>query len=136
MNYLKSISYLGILILSFMILSVTLLVRLKIESLSGLTDLVVSMTNTRGGFNTLLESLPWPSPWPPDCGQFWHLQPTHLTLLYRVFNKILLNKIVNKIYPRLWFDVLDTMLCYDGTNVNIMSIIGIEYQVRKVIIYV
>ena len=62
MNYLKSISYLGILILSFMILSVTLLVRLKIESLSGLTDLVVSMTNTRGGFNTLLESLPWP--WP------------------------------------------------------------------------
>ncbi len=42
--------------LSFMILSVTFDVRLKMESLSGLTDLVVSITNTRGGFLT------WPPP--------------------------------------------------------------------------
>ena len=44
--------------LSFMILSVTLMVRLKMESLSGLTDLVVSMTNMSGGLRTLLLSLP------------------------------------------------------------------------------
>lgn len=42
--------------LSFMILSVTFDVRLKMESLSGLTDLVVSITNTRGGLRT------WPPP--------------------------------------------------------------------------
>ena len=42
--------------LSFMILSVTFDVRLKMESLSGLTDLVVSITNTRGGLST------WPPP--------------------------------------------------------------------------
>ena len=41
--------YLGMLIRSFMILSVTLPVKLKMESLSGLTDLVVSMTKTSGG---------------------------------------------------------------------------------------
>ena len=44
--------------LSFMILSVTLMVRLKMESLSGLTDFVVSMTKMRGGLRTLLLSLP------------------------------------------------------------------------------
>ena len=65
------------LILSFIILAVTLEVRLKIESLSGLTDLVVSMTKTRGGLRTFPNPLPWPSPCPPEDGQFWHLQPTH-----------------------------------------------------------
>ena len=70
--------YLGILILSFMILSVTLVVRLKMESLSGLTDLVVSMTKTRGGLRTWPPALPPAWPCPPDWGQFWHLQPTHL----------------------------------------------------------
>ena len=59
-------SYLGILMLSFMILSVTLIVRLKMLSLSGLTDLVVSMTNTRGGLSTLLLFLPRPLAWDPD----------------------------------------------------------------------
>ena len=54
--------YLGMLILSFMILAVTLDVRLKMESLSGLTDLVVSMTNTKGGLTTLPPALPCPSP--------------------------------------------------------------------------
>ena len=73
----QSLVYLGMLILSFMILVVTLEVRLKMESLSGLTDLVVSMTNTSGGFLTL-PSLPCPSPCPPDSGQSWHLHPTHL----------------------------------------------------------
>ena len=63
------------LILSFMILPVTLDVKLKMESLSGLTDLVVSITKTRGGLRTF----PSPaSPVPPDWGQSWHLQPTHL----------------------------------------------------------
>ena len=61
---------LGMLMLSFMILSVTLMVRLKMESLSGLTDFVVSMTKMRGGLRTLLLSLPWLLPWPPDWGQF------------------------------------------------------------------
>ena len=54
------------LILSFIILAVTLEVKLKMESLSGLTDLVVSMTKTKGGFLTLPAPLPWPSPCPPD----------------------------------------------------------------------
>ena len=62
--------YLAMLILSFMILDVTLDVKLKIESLSGLTDLVVSMTKTNGGLSTFPPFLPWPSPCPPDCGQF------------------------------------------------------------------
>ena len=42
------------LILSFLIPSTTFLVRLNIESLSGFTDLVVSITKVRGGFNTLI----------------------------------------------------------------------------------
>ena len=53
-DYEQSLIYLGMLILSFMILAVTLEVRLKMESLSGLTDLVVSMTNIRGGLRGLL----------------------------------------------------------------------------------
>ena len=44
--------YLGMLILSFLMRFTTLLVRLKMESLSGLTDLVVSMTNESGGLIT------------------------------------------------------------------------------------
>ena len=59
------------LIRSFMIQPVTLPVRLKIESLSGLTDLVVSMTKTRGGLRGRSEA--WPSrPW-EDWGHAWHL---------------------------------------------------------------
>ena len=53
-----SLEYLGMLILSFMILAVTLVVKLKMESLSGLTDLVVSMTNTKGGLTTFPPALP------------------------------------------------------------------------------
>ena len=48
---------LGMLILSFLIPSTTFFVKLKIESLSGLTDLVVSITNVMGGlriYNKLL----------------------------------------------------------------------------------
>ena len=59
-----------------MILAVTLDVKLKIESLSGLTDLVVSITKTRGGLRTFPS--PLASPVPPDRGQSWQLQPTHL----------------------------------------------------------
>ena len=70
--------YLAMLILSFMILDVTLDVKLKIESLSGLTDLVVSITNTRGGLRTF--PLLFAKPCPPDWGHFWHLHPTHLRL--------------------------------------------------------
>ena len=66
----QCLSHLGILMLSFMILSVTLIVRLKMESLSGLTDLVVSMTKTSGGVRTLLLLLPWVPLCPPDWGQF------------------------------------------------------------------
>ena len=44
--------HLGMLTRLFVMLSTTLPVRLKIESLSGFTDLVVSMTNMSGGFNT------------------------------------------------------------------------------------
>ena len=58
--------------LSFMILSVTFDVRLKMESLSGLTDLVVSITKVRGGLMTLFLG-DWPLPPPdPDWGQFLH----------------------------------------------------------------
>ena len=66
MNHQPSMPYLGMLILSFIILEVTLEVKLKMESLSGLTDLVVSMTKTKGGFWTLSPPLPWPRPCPPD----------------------------------------------------------------------
>ena len=45
-------SYLGMLMSSFMMLLTTFIVRLKMESLSGFTDLVVSITNTKGGFTT------------------------------------------------------------------------------------
>ena len=38
---------------SFMMLLTTFIVRLKMESLSGFTDLVVSITNTKGGFATI-----------------------------------------------------------------------------------
>ena len=61
---------LGMLMESILMLSTTFWVRLKMESLSGLTDLVVSMTKMRGGLRTLLLSLPWPRPCPPDWGQF------------------------------------------------------------------
>ena len=44
--------YLGMFTRLFVMLSTTLPVRLKIESLSGFTDLVVSMTNMSGGFST------------------------------------------------------------------------------------
>ena len=64
------IQYLGMLILSFIILAVTFAVRLKIESLSGLTDLVVSITKTRGGLITRLAFLPCPAFCPPEDGQF------------------------------------------------------------------
>ena len=59
-------SHLGMLILSFMILDVTFDVKLKMESLSGLTDLVVSITNTRGGLRTFPALFPRPD---PDWGQ-------------------------------------------------------------------
>ena len=45
-------SDLGMFTRLFVMLSTTLPVRLKIESLSGFTDLVVSMTNMSGGFST------------------------------------------------------------------------------------
>ena len=64
--------YLGILILSFMILSVTLVVRLKMESLSGLTDLVVSMTKVRGGLRGLLDLESAPLELVGDSGQRAH----------------------------------------------------------------
>ena len=54
------------LILSFMILDVTFDVKLKMESLSGLTDLVVSITNTRGGLRTFPALFPRPD---SDWGQ-------------------------------------------------------------------
>ena len=47
-----------------------LCVRLKIESLSGLTDFVVSITKVRGGLKT---SVPF-----GDCSHSWHLHATHL----------------------------------------------------------
>ena len=46
------ITYLGMLMFSLLMLVITLLVRLKMESLSGLTDLVVSTTKVRGGLRT------------------------------------------------------------------------------------
>ena len=52
MSIRKMKHHLGMLILSFLMRFTTLLVRLKMESLSGLTDLVVSMTNTSGGLST------------------------------------------------------------------------------------
>ena len=39
---------------SILMLSTTFLVRLKIESLSGFTDLVVSMTKVSGGLSTYI----------------------------------------------------------------------------------
>ena len=48
----QSLLYLGMLIFSLLMLLMTLLVRLKMESLSGLTDLVVSTTNVRGGLSS------------------------------------------------------------------------------------
>ena len=48
------------------------------ESLSGLTDFVVSITNVNGGLKI---SEPF-----GDCSHSWHLQATHLK--YCVINKI------------------------------------------------
>ena len=65
-------SDLGMLMDSILMLSTTFLVKLKMESLSGLTDLVVSMTNMRGGLSTLpCDLVPAPSPG-PDCGHRAH----------------------------------------------------------------
>ena len=44
--------HLGMLTRLFVMLSTTLPVRLKMESLSGFTDFVVSMTNMSGGLRT------------------------------------------------------------------------------------
>ena len=52
--------YLGMLIFSLIMLLITLLVRLKMESLSGLTDLVVSTTKVRGGLSTFCPCLSCP----------------------------------------------------------------------------
>ena len=54
------------------ILSTTLWVKLKMESLSGFTDLVVSITKVMGGFITLSEDVE------AETGQDLHLQATHL----------------------------------------------------------
>ena len=51
------LTHLGMFSFALLILLMTLLVRLKMESLSGLTDLVVSITNVMGGlriYNKLL----------------------------------------------------------------------------------
>ena len=45
---------LGMLIESILMLSTTFLVRLKMESLSGFTDLVVSITKVSGGLSTYI----------------------------------------------------------------------------------
>ena len=51
---------LGMLMLSILMLSTTFWVRLKMESLSGFTDLVVSMTKVSGGLRGLLDLDPGP----------------------------------------------------------------------------
>ena len=67
--------YLGMLIFSLLMLLSTLLVRLKMESLSGLTDLVVSTTKVRGGLSTFCPCLSCT----PDWGHSSHWQlPRHL----------------------------------------------------------
>ena len=71
---------LGMLMLSILMLLTTFWVRLKMESLSGLTDLVVSMTNMRGGLRGLLDLGPEPEAGPGDSGQRAHWQlPRHLS---------------------------------------------------------
>ena len=73
---------LGMLIESILMLSTTFFVKLKMESLSGFTDLVVSMTNIRGGLRTFPLELGSSDP-DPDCGHNAHWQfPRHLKLKY------------------------------------------------------
>ena len=60
---------LGMLMLSILMLSTTFWVRLKMESLSGFTDLVVSMTNVKGGLRGLLDLGPAPVLVVGDSGQ-------------------------------------------------------------------
>ena len=54
------------------ILSTTRWVKLKMESLSGFTDLVVSIKKVKGGFKTALADVE------AETGQSLHLQATHL----------------------------------------------------------
>ena len=61
----------GIFVLVSWIRSTTRCVKLKMESLSGLTDRVVSITKVRGGLITTLDVA-------ADTGQSMHLQETHL----------------------------------------------------------
>ena len=63
---------LGMLMLSILMLSTTFWVRLKMESLSGLTDLVVSMTKVRGGLRGLLDLESAPLELVGDSGQRAH----------------------------------------------------------------
>ena len=63
---------LGMLMLSILMLSTTFWVRLKMESLSGFTDLVVSMTKVRGGLRGLLDLESAPLELVGDSGQRAH----------------------------------------------------------------
>ena len=68
----KGNPHLGMLIFSFLMVLISLLVMLKMESLLGLMDLVVSMTKVMGGLSTF-----WFGS--PDSGHSWHWQlPRHL----------------------------------------------------------
>ena len=63
---------LGMLMASIWMLSTTFWVRLKMESLSGLTDLVVSMTKVRGGLRGFFDLEPGPVLAVEDSGQRAH----------------------------------------------------------------